>query len=626
MNPDSQNNDQPIVDIDRKLEEARSLAREKNMAQIEDEEARREKESLKKEIDSKNRALDRVDNYQEILAGEPESAEDLITALELASFEDLRNARREQKYGKGVIGTVKAFLAGESDITKVEDGEIKEVNKAAIIGRKALMTLLNKKNIAGAGAVIGLGALTGGIGWASYGVILGSTFGRAAAEGLSHKKELDARKDVFIAEKKQWLELSKKAKEYGDTDDIKKKTKLANEIVEMYYERGEEEVVENLRSAKTKLGETRVSQDKLRSRLQIVGGIIGGGAGVAGEVLSGRVGGAIDLDLWNRIEGQDIAHEVVKKDDQWHFLYTEAEKAAGMGGGVDSHILGDPIWLSSNQADIAVATAVQKSAPVLAAAWGGSALVNGIENYFAKRKALKKINRNEEVINRISPEKISAEGNFTSNPSSEKEEEEEKDLSSIFKENNKPYPKVGQYWIRELTKKEDEDSDDNSTVFRIDKINNGKAEVTYFDLGALISPDVKKYEDIKIESDEINLDEVGESNEYSIVDPEATEQIEKYRNIFESIVVIPIAKDKQSRTDDFDRFGELEPGTPVKVKEIINENEIMVDILNPFKLIEEGEEEIIKSNQIVEKSRILSGTPIIDFWPGLKEEDEDEGE
>lgn len=635
MNPDQKNGDKPIININKEIKSTKEKARSTAEKQLFVENSDREAAEFKEGIDSKYKVLSRIKQYKEVLAGEPESAEELITALQQATFEDLKRAEREKKYGIGVIGSAKAWLAGESDII-IKDNDIEEVNRVASLGRKALATFLNKKNIAAAGATIGIGILTGGVGFAATGVIAGSSIGRLTAEALTYGKEMGARKEVLLAEKEQWYELKRLAIEYSKSESTEDKTNIANQIVDIYHEQGESTIVKQLRGRKTDLGKIRESQDKLRHRLQIAGGIIGGGAGVANEVLSGKIGGVIDIDLWNKVDGQNLAHEVIKVDGEWHFLYTETEKLAGMGGGAESHVLGDPIWLGSNQADVALATTVQRSVPVLAAAWVGSIFADKTEDAIARKKDLNRINRNKEIADKLSAEAPAQrpearKESDISEPSPEEEEDEE-NIRDLFEESKNPFPEVGQIWFKELSEEERERKGENGLnvgFFRIENIDLDNDQVTI----ANIDPEllIMDEQEEVIDTTKVKLSTLAKDETYSNKGRELAQGTQKQLGKgnetkvelgidTDQPVVVPLDDDKANKFGiDKRRFGNRKPGVPVRIKKI-SSGYALVDILNPFSIFESREEEIIKEDIRIPIDILRNQESINSYWPDLEEE------
>lgn len=344
-------------------------------------EAKQEEEGLKEEIEKERREFVREmkketgKEIEEILERGPKDIEELVYLVNRLSFKEVHNLEIVQKYGKGLIGKIRTFLAGESDFSIDKDDQIRRNawNALAEGGRKVLMTIFNRRVVAATGMAALLGILTGGVGWAAGGVIFGSMAGRATAEAISAitGKERGAREEILKAEKARWYELKKLAEELSKTEDVQKKSELMTQITDLYYRQGENVVLKQLCLAQEKFENERVALNKLRSRLQLLGEVVGLGAGVAQGFLTGRFA-AIDIDLWRKIPGQSIMHEVAKVGNTWHFVWNEAGKYG-------THLLGEPAW------KIGVATVVERGIPVLLSAW--SAFVFGRRYEERGRKA-----------------------------------------------------------------------------------------------------------------------------------------------------------------------------------------------------------------------------------------------
>jgi hypothetical protein len=634
MTPDQNNGDKPIINVEEEIQSAKEKARSTAKQHLLVEDTNRGAAELEEDIDSKYRVLGRIRQYQEVLAGEPESVEELITALQKATFEDLKKSERDKKYGKGTIGKIKAWLAGEYDV-KVSGNEVKGGSNWAAGTRKITQTLLNKKNVAAAATSVGIGILTGGAGFAATGVIAGSSVGRLTAEALTYGKEMKARKEVLLAEKERWYQLTQLALEYDEAQETEKKTNIANQIVDIYHQQGESAVIKQLGDRRKTLAETRESQDKLRHRLQIAGGIIGGGAGVASEVLSGKISGAIDLDLWNKVDRQNLAHQITKVNGEWHFLYTEAEKAAGLAGDQASHILGNPIWLGSNQADIALATTIQRTVPVLATAWAGSILADKVGEAGARNKELKRINKNQEIADRLKEESFTQtpEANQRVSRSKSSPEEEEDDIKNLFEQSKNPFPEVGQIWFKELSKEEKERRGKdglNVGLFKIESIDeeNNQVEISNIDPESLIMEGEEEVIDkVTIKLSDLAADtlynskgrELAQGTQEQLKQQKENDKVESELNIdTNQPVVVPLNEEKANDIGiDMSRFGDRKPGLPIKVREI-DENYALIDILNPFSLFI-GKQDVVKENIRMPLETLSNGQTIDSYWPDLEE-------
>lgn len=367
-------------------------------------------ESNKQEVERDQ--SDRFANYQEILRSGPKNIEELVHLVNSAGERELLNSGLTKKYGEGRIGKLKAFLAGDLDVGLGADRE-NRWNWWNEITRKGLATFANRRVFASAATTAGitavLGVLTGGVAIpaAAGGVIFGSIAGRGAAETISifRGKERQARLEILKAEREKLAKLKELSAELYKTDDLQKKSEIMTQITDIYYSQGQSVVIQKLKFANESLGDAKQSENKLRARLQTVGELAGLAGGVAHGFLTGKFA-AIDIDLWNKVDGQTIVHGVQMVDGQWHFAYTAAEKATGMGSTMATHLLGEPAW------KIGAAAAAEHGLPVLLAAWGAHFFGrNGRdkeqekqETYYNKKQAVEKQQVNESIPKPKMPE------------------------------------------------------------------------------------------------------------------------------------------------------------------------------------------------------------------------------
>ena len=407
----------------------------------------------------------RRQHYQEILESGPRDVEELIRVVGAASFQDLRQHEIAQKYGEGRLGQIRAYLAGEFDVGIGRDDAIRRSNwnKCAEVGRRVLTSVFNRRTLAATGAAVILGVLTGGVGAAAGGIIFGSMAGRGVAEALAvvYGKETKARREILEAEKECWYELRRLSQELIQTQDLERRAEIVRQITALYFRQGEAVVLQKIQLAEEGLREIQVNLDKLRRRCQIAGEITGLGAGVAYSFLSGNFA-AIDIDLWNKIKGQNIAHKVVRIDGVWHFVYNTAEKTTGVSGGALTHVLGEPAW------KIAAATIVERGVPVLASAGLGALLGKKVEARSAEKTKKeaelrkKKIELQQRQIEETIPPAFDIAR-----------------LQQRARELNQPMPQVGDIWRREVPNPDKPQGEKLVVYYRIEKIDmqSGRATV-----------------------------------------------------------------------------------------------------------------------------------------------------
>ena len=337
-------------------------------------EAQEFKRKIDKEAEKNRPAVQSKEIREILLERRPININEILEVVGRLDYKDFRYLELARKYGEGTLGKFKAFLAGEYDFGIDQHNTI-GWNACAEAGRKVLYTLFNRRTIAatgmaavlgiltgGVGAVAGgVGAVAGSVGAAAGGVIFGSMAGRGTAEAISAitGKERGAREKVLIKEKERWYELKRLADELQKTEDVQKRADLMSQITDLYFKQGENVVLKQLQLANEKFESEKQGLNKLRNRLQTLGEIVGVGAGIAHGFLTGHFA-SIDIDLWRKVKGQSLMHEVVKINDTWHFVFNEATKAGS------THVLGEPAW------KIGAATFAERGLPVLLAAFSAA--------------------------------------------------------------------------------------------------------------------------------------------------------------------------------------------------------------------------------------------------------------
>jgi len=351
-------------------------------------EARQFKREIDEEAEEIRPAVQRK-KIRKILEQGPENIDEILEVVNELDYKDFRYLELAKKYGEGTLGKLKAFLAGESDFGIDQNDEIRRNgwNACAEAGRKVLYTVFNRRTIAATGAAAVLGILTGGVGAAAGGVIFGSMVSRGVAEAFSAitGKERGARRDVLIRERGRWYELKELAGKLQEEKDVQERTNLMIQITDLYFKQGENRVLQLLRVANEKFESEKQGLNKFRNRLQTIGEIVGLGVGIAHSYLAGRFA-SIDIDLWHKVKGQSLMHEVVKINDTWHFVYNSAQEAvsahqsgAAMSG--FAHVLGEPAW------KIGVATFAERGLPVLLSAFGAAVYGGRYERQTTEKEA-----------------------------------------------------------------------------------------------------------------------------------------------------------------------------------------------------------------------------------------------
>jgi len=375
-------------------------------------ENRREKNERRETAKNLARARERrIKGYVEILksgASTPQQLKDMMAEI---SFKDLIEAQNRIKYGKGAVGKLRAFMAGESDFQINDDeqvtnyyqslnqlrqelgrepskqehaerlginpeqlGEIHLIEDANVLkeaGRRLISTFANKRTAVSAGLYLTMGLLTGGFGWAAGGVLMGGMAGRGAAEmsQLFSGKIRDARENVLYAEKARWERMQALSLEMrAQNEDAVAQGALAKELIDLTYRQGNDVLVRNLGESEKELSSREEKFNKLRNRLQTAGEFVGAAAGVT-SILNGGVE-HLDMDFFNKLDDQSIFHGVQQSDSGWQFLYSSGAEA-GLAHNAGATILGAGQFgahaLEATTSQVLAYTIAERTLPMLIA-------------------------------------------------------------------------------------------------------------------------------------------------------------------------------------------------------------------------------------------------------------------
>lgn len=343
---------------------------------------RQEADTLKTERAQKNKEraddqkLDRLRNLEKVLESGVRNPEELIEVLNNYSHEELRKVQQERKNGQGFTGEVRAWLRGDKDYYFDQDGKVQH-NWKADLSRRAVTSVFNRKNIAAAATFGAMSVITGGVALVSGLTLLGGAAGQFTAEMKDFLRGEDtvrggtrgARKEIMLAEKERYYELQQLSADYDRSreSDPLQAMKILQQITDIYHGQGEAAVVSKLAGAKENLSSKQDKLTALRDKLHGVGQLVGLGAGLGANYLTGSFG-KLDLDLWAHIGGQSIFHHVVTQHGVLHFLWTNADKLAHVAHGPAAHILnaGAP-EAASNMFKVLAASIVEQGAPVMLA-------------------------------------------------------------------------------------------------------------------------------------------------------------------------------------------------------------------------------------------------------------------
>ncbi len=344
-----------------------------------------------------NQGRDRqIKRYAEIIKHGARTPLELQEVMANISFRELRDAEQRVKYGAGVVGKLRAFMAGERDFEISDNGAIADANILKEAGRRLISTFGNKRTAFQAGMYLGLGALTGGLGWAAGGVMFGGMAGRGLAEmgELFSGRTRDARESILYAERARWERMQALALEIQSApDDQGRQINLAHQLVELLHRQGENVLIRDIAAHEKTLAEREEKFTRVRDRLQTVGELAGGALGLTSILNGGVEHLTTDGDL--------IFHGVQQANDSMQYLYSSGAEAgkAVMDG---AHILAGGQFgahaLTGKMSEILLYTLAERTAPMLLA----SALAHGGH-----------IKRGRELLSRMGVRQLDPESFYT---------------------------------------------------------------------------------------------------------------------------------------------------------------------------------------------------------------------
>lgn len=303
--------------------------------------------------------------------GGPSNPEEVVEMVLGLSYQDMRCQELREKYGQGwlgkYLGRFRAFMAGELDSHLIDGrGAKKDWAEKSALGqfcRKALISIFNKQNLYAAGAAIAIGVLTGGVGFAAAGIVVGGILGRGAAEAWESTRgeEKSARGTMLEAERAHWIRLQDLAAEYKNAPAEEKSAKLQI-LIDEFYRNSQSASVLAMTKAQEDLATTIAKWDKRRVFCQTAGGIAGGVLGFGINAFGTHSFSGIDMDYLHNIPMQEAFHNVHRINGIWHFAYKSGEAMSNPvlhNGG---------LWHAAGETAAKVyAAAAAKAAPTIAA-------------------------------------------------------------------------------------------------------------------------------------------------------------------------------------------------------------------------------------------------------------------
>lgn len=281
------------------------------------EEDRAQFEQDQRQVERESGQFTRPDRQERF--ARPQTPEELVHLMEVVSAEQFRELKLNEKHGTGRIAALKKFLAGERDFDLTEDGQTR-ANAWRELGRKALVSVFNRKTLVAAGALGVIGILTGGVGLPAAGALFGAIAGRGSAEAWEsiRGEERGLRAEIAQAHYQQWVELRDLACRAQDESlSEQDRNEALRNLIDGFHNTSQP-----VSEREQELQEVQARWNKRRGMLSSVGAVAGLGAGFwAGFQGLSEMATRLDLD------GDGIYHSVKKINDVWNFAYNSSGEA-----------------------------------------------------------------------------------------------------------------------------------------------------------------------------------------------------------------------------------------------------------------------------------------------------------
>lgn len=265
----------------------------------------------------------------------PKTPEDLVHLMSIINGVQLRELKLNEKHGEGRLGWVRKFLAGERDFDLTEDGQIRR-NSWQELGRKALVTVFNRKTALAAGTLGVIGIFTGGVGLPAGMALAGMVVGRGAAEAWEsiRGEERGLREEIAQKHYEGWSDLRELALEsQNESLSQEERHQALTQLIEDFHKTSAP-----VKEREEEFKEVRQRWDKRRNMLMAVGGIAGLGAGIwIGFQGLSQMATRLDLDA------DGVYHHVEKINNVWYFAYNSAQET------LRDQLAGATVWEHAGQ-------------------------------------------------------------------------------------------------------------------------------------------------------------------------------------------------------------------------------------------------------------------------------------
>lgn len=275
------------------------------------------------QTEPEDQAQTEVDQSNEIDGHEPTNWQDLQNMIFEHDVQGWRERGLYQIYGDERLEGIGAFMDGERDFELNEDGEIQGDGLRMLKegGRKILGSLVNKKNLGGAAAAIGVAIATGGLSTPAAMALAGGVLGRATVEAFhsingEERKLREARASLTYEQYNTLRNMAVDIEMLEEGDP--KRIPLQVEMLRYYNEKNTEldRITEEILRVKD-------NWDRKRNTWQFIGAMGGGVGGLIHNWVN-LTHSITSMDL----NGDGIAHGVERVNGVWHFIYNTTQEVA----------------------------------------------------------------------------------------------------------------------------------------------------------------------------------------------------------------------------------------------------------------------------------------------------------
>ncbi|MCD6194665.1 hypothetical protein J7K05_00460, partial [bacterium] len=260
---------------------------------------------------------------EETAETERESKEPTEQALEeILNVAEVANALRlkdiEQRYGAGLLGKFRAFLAGEFDFDILPEGETRK-NALKTSARKAVVSIFNRRTLLGGAVLAGVGIFTGGIGSIALYSMAGGVLGNTLAETLESvlpkntpTKAREALLKLYITSSQAMLQRVK-PKEIKNPEDV---SQLFGQILNQIQYENQKQIQKHHQ----RIIDLERKWNIVKSAFYGLGALAGGALGSLSEMVSHTQNLSNIQHLgWRDFDGDRLYHYVVKVGDQLYY-------------------------------------------------------------------------------------------------------------------------------------------------------------------------------------------------------------------------------------------------------------------------------------------------------------------